>query len=393
MAGVETQAESLVIPVPAAAQPVLEAAIRHCLSAVPGAPPTQAVRECFSAPAFDWEAFLAVVSANRLGPLVHERARAWDLFPARARAVLQEAALRSAWDASWQLDALAEIAGAFRAAGLPLVLLKGAALLLTTYAKPALRPMADLDLLVRPRDLPRAREILLEMGYSVLYPVRYPDLFQHELDFLREKPFRVGLDLHTNLFPMPHAMDGAQMEWFWRNTVAAQKGSVAGLVFRPEAQLLHLCGHTWLGHHGGDLVNQLDAHEVIRQNSLDWDLLLEKARAFGLLIPLQRTLPGLAAGWGTPVPAGVLARLAALRPTRRELRRFRNKPWERFSAVQAMLAGVAGAPDPLTALRYAWYMLFPYPQYMMSAYGLAHPRQLPLAYLRRMADLLFRARI
>ncbi len=369
------------------------AGIRHCINSPSDAPPTQAARECFASPAFDWEVFLAAVRANRLAPLLHEHTRAWDLFPARVRAALQEDALRSAWEASWQMEALAEITVAFRAAGIPLVLLKGAALLLTIYEKPALRPMCDLDLLVREHDLAQAKEIVLAHGYIQNWPERYPTLLQQQIGFRREKPFFIGVDLHSALFKPPHLLKTWQEEWFWQNTIATRKGSVDGLVLRPEAQLLHLCGHAWLGHHGGDLMNQHDAHEVIRQNALDWDLLLEKARAFGLLIPLQRTLPGLAAGWGTPVPAGVLARLAALKPTRREQRRFRHKPWERFSAVQAMLAGVAGAPDPLTALRYAWHMLFPYPQYMMSAYGLAHPRQLPLAYLRRMAYLLFRARL
>ena len=55
---------------------------------------------------------------------------------------------------------LERIAAAFNDAGVPLMVLKGAALNLTIHEDPGERAMLDLDLLVKPQDSERARGLL-----------------------------------------------------------------------------------------------------------------------------------------------------------------------------------------------------------------------------------------
>ena len=57
------------------------------------------------------------------------------------------------------------IAAAFDRAGIPLMVLKGAALYLTLYERPDRRAMDDLDLLVKPVDVDRAVVLLEQLGY------------------------------------------------------------------------------------------------------------------------------------------------------------------------------------------------------------------------------------
>jgi len=54
------------------------------------------------------------------------------------------------------------------AAGIAVMPLKGAILAFARYRDPALRPMADLDLLVRPVDEPGLHDVLVRLGYRLL---------------------------------------------------------------------------------------------------------------------------------------------------------------------------------------------------------------------------------
>ena len=67
-------------------------------------------------------------------------------------------------------NALARVIEHLNAHGIPNILLKGVALALTLYKNEALRPMGDVDLLVRWDDVPRTVELLRELGYTTPIP-------------------------------------------------------------------------------------------------------------------------------------------------------------------------------------------------------------------------------
>lgn len=71
--------------------------------------------------------------------------------------------------AAFAADLAAVLAGA-AAAGIPVVPLKGGLLAFTRYREPALRPMADIDLLVRPADEPGLHAVLERLGYGLVDP-------------------------------------------------------------------------------------------------------------------------------------------------------------------------------------------------------------------------------
>jgi hypothetical protein len=62
-------------------------------------------------------------------------------------------------------DLLQHVASSFREAGVGAVLFKGGQTAMSLFDEPALRPMADLDLLVAPGDLPAAEKALAAAGF------------------------------------------------------------------------------------------------------------------------------------------------------------------------------------------------------------------------------------
>lgn len=80
------------------------------------------------------------------------------------------------------------------AAGIDVILFKGAALTLLYYKNPALRHMGDLDVLIRKDQLKRAEEILLENAWKYRYTPEQKTTYVHSYDYVNL--CNHGFDLH-----------------------------------------------------------------------------------------------------------------------------------------------------------------------------------------------------
>ncbi len=181
-----------------------------------------------------------------------------------------------------------------RKSKIPVILLKGAALAGTVYPNIALRPMGDVDLLIRVPDLPRVQEMLITQGYAS-YPDRSREFdqgFGRAKMFTRQTPYPMGIDLHWRLLEWPRGQQATLLtEWLWSGAVERRVADIPALVLSPEAQVLHLTSH--LAKHGWQrLLWFYDIAQVIRcyEDELDWDLILAKATEFEILKALQVTL-------------------------------------------------------------------------------------------------------
>lgn len=85
-------------------------------------------------------------------------------------------------------------------ADIPLLVLKGAALARLVYASPTLRPMRDVDLLIRRQDARRAYETLLESGFAPIGAAIAPE--HHHLQGVSksEDGATITVELHHELF-------------------------------------------------------------------------------------------------------------------------------------------------------------------------------------------------
>lgn len=149
----------------------------------------------------EWRLAMAASAAHGVSPLLDRRPgwqhAQWKRFLASQHEHV-ELRHRRIVELLHRLDAAA------RAAGVPLVPLKGSALHALGLYAPGERPMADIDLLVHPGDAQRAAGLLQELGYEASFAQWKHQVFKpvgqapvNALGEHRDTP--VNIELHTHI--------------------------------------------------------------------------------------------------------------------------------------------------------------------------------------------------
>src|SRR5262249_42297828 len=117
----------------------------------------------------DWETARWAIQVHGIAPLLDHVAATWpdaDALHPRLRAYLAEQRRLSAARVARLLCDRARIRGAGGEAGIAALRLKGSVLATGYYPERGLRPMNDLDLMVRADDEPQALAMLAGLGYQ-----------------------------------------------------------------------------------------------------------------------------------------------------------------------------------------------------------------------------------
>jgi Uncharacterised nucleotidyltransferase len=182
----------------------------------------------------------------------------------------------------------ADAAGVLRAAGLPVILLKGAALAFCAYASPGLRPMRDVDLLVPHDGARRARLALERAGWC-------PAERHHEafLDSIHALAFRgpqgVEIDLHWHALLERPAARWDRLIFDSASAISWPGG--AALAPSPEAHLLLVAVHSQRWSPSPHLIGVADLVALLgRLSPVGQAEVARAARAMGLQPALSRAL-------------------------------------------------------------------------------------------------------
>ena len=97
-----------------------------------------------------WADLVELAHAERVSPLVYLVVKDGEYCPPEALAALRGVYYHTLQSNTRLLRMVSEIALAFQARGVGLIVLKGMALAESLYHNPGLRPVTDIDLLVRP---------------------------------------------------------------------------------------------------------------------------------------------------------------------------------------------------------------------------------------------------
>jgi hypothetical protein len=134
-------------------------------------------------------------------------------------------------------------------AGIPFVFLKGVALAEQVYARPATRTSSDVDVWIRPTDLPAAETVLRRTGFVV--PPRFDEPSEpvgpSPVAYL-EKSFG-GVPVPVEVHVRPHslrALTDTEVDDIWSSRMSV--GPTALPVLPLDHQLLHLCLHVARSH-------------------------------------------------------------------------------------------------------------------------------------------------
>lgn len=229
----------------------------------------------------EWEALFALASAQRVDALLAYRLASSTIggaLPAAAREASRETRRRNA---QWSLlvrSGLKRLTTDLQVQGVPVILLKGAHLAHAVYPDPSLRWMIDVDLLVRPEDLPRAADVLRAEGFDQLGTSRADAPIvesAHLPRFVRAYP--PAVELHWTL-----AEDGSSdPDELWQRAVPLETDGVAALGLCPEDLLVHVCVHACQKHlFAMGLRPICDVAEIVRRfgGTLAWAEVDARAR-------------------------------------------------------------------------------------------------------------------
>jgi hypothetical protein len=173
---------------------------------------------------------------------------------------------------------------AFAQAGIEVVSYKGPTLALQLYGHYALRQYSDLDLLVRPHDVPKALTVLSQLGVGVDDDVdpRWDGYLQRSRHTrsMRDRQTRIAIELHWRLVDRLYGID-VPMDWLLEGTETIDLAGAAVRVMRPDRQCLALCVHG-ATHHWERLSWLAEIAEIVqRWPDLDWSAVVAQARAIG----------------------------------------------------------------------------------------------------------------
>lgn len=205
--------------------------------------------------------------------------------------------------------------------------IKGPVAVERLYRGPGERSYQDLDLLVEPARFERVLAALAADGSEVLD--RNWTLLRSDLlgEVHLQLPAGTPLDLHWNLINMNRGRMRVDSPEILGRTITIDASGVALPTLGPEDTIVHLALHAALS--GGDKLLWLkDVERAATLLEPRWDLVVERARRWGVAAPTGLILSRAAEVLGAPIPADVPAALIGPR-ARRLIRRIeRVSPWE-----------------------------------------------------------------
>ena len=309
----------------------------------------------------EWRLLPEMAQIEGVGPLLywHFNNSTWPLGIPKETAATLTGHYYVTRERNRQLFAeLDRILAAFETAGIEVILLKGAALVPTVYAELAdkrwlssaayrnqdlamlgfetseksnslypsvcsgqrstgaeglalaLRPMGDLDLLVRKADVDQAVAIVKQFGYRNYDVERLPGFdheFVHHTRLINDQTDHM-VEIHWNLVAGDADERSPSIEWFWSQT--EQRPEWAAQILNPTATWLYVAAHNLLQHGAAEsrLIWFYDLHLLVTQagKDIEWEIVISQAQKFGWLSAFQLAGTRLRQWFQTPIPDWVV---------------------------------------------------------------------------------------
>ncbi|HET9111140.1 MAG TPA: nucleotidyltransferase family protein [Ktedonobacterales bacterium] len=238
------------------------------------------------------------------------------------------------------------------AEGTPAIPLKGASLARRAYGGAiSLRPVTDIDLLVRREDEQRWSATFRAAGFA---PVagRGDAMSAHALRF-HETQFRDSrgllLEAHTSLCRLPPYRGAFPLAEMWARARRTTIQGVPACTLAPDDELRYLSLHYAALHQASRLIWLVDVAELLRAQGAtwSWERFVRETVLRGVAAPVAITLARAATLLEAPVPRWVVERLNAAALTRAERQAWADAhapmdDWRRFLAQTLALDTAAG---------------------------------------------------
>ncbi len=176
--------------------------ILHLCSRISGHPLQYKQLSELSSTFSDWEKLLSEAELEGITPLLHKHLVGSGChIPVSVRRTLGLLVVRHKRSTEIRNAVLLEVLQRLGQEGIDVLVLKGAALAHTLYPEAFLRPMRDIDLLLKDSEADKGQKILIECGFAVS-PAPIPvDHFHLAPLFKSIENITVCIEIHRELFP------------------------------------------------------------------------------------------------------------------------------------------------------------------------------------------------
>jgi signal peptidase I len=259
--------------------------------------------------------------------------------------------------------------------------LKGGSLLDNIYPGIGMRPMGDLDLMIRPESYEKFAELLCSMGYQT--DPWIPHFFikgKHIIDIHTHYLNTDRIACRESLFP-------AGMEPIWLNSVPWRKG-FRWLKRPDEIDNVLLLSQHLLKHSFDKLFWLVDIHLLLQgQDSLSWKKLADRAEYLDQNKPLSYVLYLLDRSFGFSPPEGsgfspLLNEISGIERMMLDIR-LTGRPFEQFGPLLSLFC-ISGFKE---RFRFGWETLFPRREIIKEEFGKSFGGKWKLAYLYRVSRI------
>jgi hypothetical protein len=354
----------------------------------------------------DWNYLLQVGKAHGLAPLLYYHLHRIDHEHRIPQPIMDQ--LHTIYYSNLARNLLlynesSRVLKSFEEKEIPVVALKGLVLAELVYRNVALRPMADVDLLVQKRTLPETIKTLFKLGFEIQpQEKRVTVKYMNELHLVKRQenlkrlPILI-INIHWDL-TAPARFKGATKINTQQMISKARPGKVACsniLVMAPEDQILHVIYHATFQHPFIGLLQLCDVAELIKlkENELDWQVLLKTSRNGRIATAAYYFLSSSKKLLGAPVPDWVLKALTPNLLKRSLLDTLVIKSGflikcPTYSVPSRYLLQTLMLDKMVNTLSLLWRAVFPPLEWLTVYYGRPRAKKLYLSHLINLFTIL-----
>jgi hypothetical protein len=258
-----------------------KSALLLCCARTSPAPDVVARLREVAASDVDWDYLFLLARRHSIVPLLYVQLErhASDLVPPQFLNKVKQHYIENSARNTVLTAELCRLISLFAAADIEAIPYKGPVLGLFAYGNIALRRFVDLDVIVRKADVLKAREILLNEGYtpSKSLSTSQQELLlrtQHNVQFSRDN-HQLIVELHWEVAPHLFAST-VNGERLWQDLITLNLDGTPVKTFCAEDLLFSLCVHG--SRHLWERLGWIcDVAELIARQPLDWTALLKRA--------------------------------------------------------------------------------------------------------------------
>jgi hypothetical protein len=280
-------------------------------------------------------------------------------------------------------------------AGIQATVLKGAALIAEGHYEMGSRAIADLDLLVRAAEAPKAMDVLLAGAWRYRPPggLVDPEWFRRvRVSMVNADGW--DLDMHWRLYEKFTCPAGApDEEPIWRQAVPIRFGDLETRALGPTDQLLHVIAHGARWESDATLRWIADATTLLSADGerIDWELLVERAAGARRTLLLRDALTYLETAGFASIPRRVFGLLAGASASARDRVAVRLGGW----SGGRVLGEFPRTLEHYLELSRSWSAptaMVRFPRFLQRGWGLDSVWQVPGFALRKLTDRVGSAR-